>query len=64
MKLAPIRNPHSKTSKQEKLSKREEKTLLINKVKEEAFHKYGKKRQLKKPIGGLTTGGMGATKRK
>jgi len=40
MKLSPIRNPHSKTSKVEKLSKREEKTLLLQKTKYDALQKY------------------------
>lgn len=43
MKPALIRNPHSKTSKVEKLSKREEKTLLINKTKQDVIVKYAKK---------------------
>lgn len=43
MKLAPIRNPHSKTSKIEKLSKREERTMLIEKTKEGVIEKYAKK---------------------
>jgi len=43
MKLAPIRNPHSKTSKVEKLSKREERTMLIQKTKEDVIKKYAKK---------------------
>ena len=43
MKLAPIRNPHSKTSKVEKLSKREERTILIQKTKQEVIQKYAKK---------------------
>ena len=62
MKLAPIRNPHSKTSKIEKLSKREERVLLILKTKEEVLSKYAKGRS--KQLGGITTGAVGANQTK
>jgi tetratricopeptide (TPR) repeat protein len=63
MKLAPIRNPHSKTSKIEKLSKREEKTLLLQKTKQEVVERY-KARGVLKPIGAVTTGQVGVSKKR
>lgn len=60
MKLAPIRNPHSKTSKVEKLSKKEERNLIIQKTKVDVIERYAKK--VKKPLGGITTGAIGADK--
>lgn len=63
MKLAPIRNPHSKTSKIEKLTKREEKTLLLQKTKQEVVERY-KARGPLKPIGAVTTGQVGVSKKR
>jgi hypothetical protein len=63
MKLAPIRNPHSKTSKIEKLTKREEKVLLLQKTKQEVLQKFSNNKMgakgLKKPLGAITTGQIG-----
>lgn len=66
MKLPPIRNPHSKTSKIEKLSKREEKTLLLQKTKQDVIQRYNKlnAKALKKPLDPINTGSVGVKVRK
>ena len=58
MKLAPIRNPHSKTAKVEKKTKQEEKDDFIMKTKNDALEKYSKRGPGKKTI---TGGAMAAT---
>jgi tetratricopeptide (TPR) repeat protein len=67
MKLAPIRNPHSKTSKVEKLTKREEKVLLLQKTKLEVLQKFGSTKPGgkggKKPVGAINTGTVGVKRR-
>lgn len=64
MKLAPIRNPHSKTSKIEKLTKREEKVLLLQKTKQEVLQKFNNTKMggkgMKKQLGAITAGQVGA----
>ena len=47
-----------------KLSKKEEKSLLIQKTRKEALEKYSKKTRVVKPLGGNTTGAVGAEKGK
>lgn len=61
MKLAPIRNPHAKTSKVENLTKMEEKMLGLQKTKQEVIERYNRlnDKRLKKPVGAATTGTVG-----
>ena len=62
MKLAPIRNPHSKTAKVEKKTKQEEKDELIEKTKTDALEKYGKRGPGKKTMTGAAMGATGGEK--
>ena len=62
MKLAPIRNPHSKTAKVEKKSKQEEKDELIEKTKLDAIEKYGKRGPGKKTLTGAAMAATGGEK--
>ena len=62
MKLAPIKNPHSKTQAAQKKTKAEERDELIEKTKRQTLEKYAQKKVGGNRAGATTVGGTGGDK--